>query len=232
MLSIYFSTCLLIVYHFSMQVIDQDEPRQWIIGLRYRYLELSGDVGCVWVCLYECSDEFELCLCHLEFVYMFVWIRIVFESFGICMMVWIIYVMFCDVCVWIQIIFVYLKCAGNSSNNQQKKRNYGHSYADGRIPADAQDAATSPEADHMVTHTPTAMLSAYVELTEKWGCRLVGPTRAYDDGHRRRRRQFGYADSSRRRRRDADGIRAYADGRILVDSCSEGWRRRRLGRFL
>ena len=33
MLSIYFSTCLLIVYPFSMQVIDQDEPRQGIIGL-------------------------------------------------------------------------------------------------------------------------------------------------------------------------------------------------------
>ena len=43
-----------------------------------------------------------------------------------------------------------------------KKRKYGHSYADGiavgvGCVADAQDGATSPEVDHMVTHTPTAV---------------------------------------------------------------------------
>ena len=38
---LHFSTCLQ-VYPFSMQVIDQDVPRQGIIGLG-----LSGGVGCV-----------------------------------------------------------------------------------------------------------------------------------------------------------------------------------------
>ena len=65
-----------------------------------------------------------------------------------------------------------------------KKRKYGV--------ADAQDGATSPEVDHMVTHTPTAVIShaprkrprgaqrptakpsAYVELTERGDAVLWG----------------------------------------------------------
>ena len=44
---------------------------------------MNSNYVCVIWSLYICLYEFELC----------------FESFGICMMVWIIYVMFCDVCV-------------------------------------------------------------------------------------------------------------------------------------